>query len=403
MSERLKIGVIGAGARGETFARQLYKGTLQAELFGVCDIDEDRLAKFCDFCELKDTPQFTDPETFLSNDDIDAVIVTTPEFTHADVAETALKHNKHVYLEKPLANSVDNCRRIIEAHKRSKATAYVGFNMRASPPRQKIRDIVADGELGQIVSIAGVEQLSKEHSASFMRRFHRHSKNSGGLMNHKCSHDLDVMLWIIGHQHKVTRIASFGGINVFTPDKQPAETCSECPTEIYEACPYKMKGGFVFPISTAPIIHNNRETYGGDLCVYSDDKDIVDNQTVMLEWDHGVRGTFTLAMFQARGARSTRVWGEGGFVESDSLNGEGVNVEYSAHGDKANYAFAKRTGGHGGTDPLMLKRFCDAIAGNGPKDSGLAEGLAATLVATKADESRLSGKMIDISPDEFDA
>ena len=403
MSQRLKIGVVGAGARGETFARQLHKGTEQAELFGICDIDEQRLGEFCDYCQLGDTHRSTEPDSFLASKELDAVIITTPEFTHADVAELALGNNKHVYLEKPLANSVENCYRILEAHKKSSATAYVGFNMRAAPSRQKLKQIVAEGTLGQIVNVSGVEQLAQAHGAAFMRRFHRHSKNSGGLLNHKCSHDLDIMLWTIGHEHRVRRISSFGGTHVFKGEKAPATNCSQCPEEIFHQCPYKMKGGFVFPIHAEPIIHNKRETYGGDLCVYSDDKDIVDNQTVLLEWDHGVSGTFVLTMFQNKGGRSLRVWGEKGFGNYDSVvNGEQVEVESSDYGDRQVFSFGDRQGGHGGTDPLMLRRFCDTIHGNGPADSGLAEGLAASLVAIKADEARLSGKMIELTDSDYE-
>ena len=146
----------------------------------------------------------------------------------------------------------------------------------------KLKELVSSGVLGQITHISGQEQLRREHGAAFMRRFQRHSRNCGGLLNHKCCHDLDIMLWVIGHEHRLTKVASFGGNDVFTPDKQPAERCSECPAEIHEACHYKAIPGFVFPVEgKSAIYHQNEGVYGGDLCVYSADKDIVDNQTVI--------------------------------------------------------------------------------------------------------------------------
>ncbi len=402
MTRKHRIGVIGAGARGETFARQLHRGTSRAELFGVCDIDCDRLEKFCDYCELTGVSKFTDPEEFFASAEMDGVIITTPEFTHADVAVLAMTAGKHVYLEKPLAHALEDCYRIIKCQRETGMTAYVGFNLRASPERQKLRDIVRAGVVGQIIHIQGLEQLQVAHGASFMRRFHRKSANSGGLLNHKCSHDLDIMLWTIGHEHRVRRISSFGGTNIYTPQKRPAQYCHQCPVDIYSTCPHKDQAGFVFPVGGKhPIHHRDSHRYGADQCVFNDDKDLVDNQTVIMEWEHGVRGTFMLQMFQARGARETRVWGEHGFIELDGLHDNALRVVMTDGGDCTTHTFGKRIGGHGGTDPLMINRFLDAIEGRGDADSGLEAGLAASLVAVKADEARMTGRVVDIEPEAY--
>jgi predicted dehydrogenase len=395
-----RVGIVGAGARGETFARQLYAGTRRAELFGVCDLDADRLGKFCDYCGLKDAPRYTDTRAFLTEKGLDAVIITVPEFAHKDVAVAAMKAGKHVYIEKPLAHTLPACREIVEVNRATGTVAYVGFNMRANVASRKLKEIVGSGVLGQIVHISGLEQLAKEHGASFMRRFHRKSENSGGLLNHKCSHDIDVMLWLIGHEHKVARVASFGGTNVFTPDKQPARRCIECPPQTYDACPYRFQAGFVFPVgSKDPILHRDVDIYGGDLCAYSADKDLVDNQAVIMEFDNGVRGDFRLQMFQAQHRRQIIVWGEKGFVEMDSSRTPNLRLVNSS-GDTTSYEFGPRTGGHGGTDQSMIEHFVDAIEG-GETDSGLSAGLAASLLALKADEARLTGRVVEISPKEY--
>src|SRR6056297_3663224 len=96
---RYKIGLIGAGARGEAFAKNLHQGTARAELCGICDINGDRLAKFCNFCEIKGARTFTDPAKFFDQDEMDGVIVTTPDFTHLEVVEQAVATNTHFYLE----------------------------------------------------------------------------------------------------------------------------------------------------------------------------------------------------------------------------------------------------------------------------------------------------------------
>jgi predicted dehydrogenase len=404
MEKRLKIGVIGAGARGEAFARQLYVGTEGAELFGICDRDSDRLREFVDFCGLKGAKTFTDPEKFFASSKMDGVVITTPDFTHRDVAIQAMRAGKHIYLEKPLAPSIAQCREIIEFQKTAGVTAFVGFNMRAVKLYERAKAILKGNPLGQIIHIEGLEQLSKEHSASFMRRFHRMRSNTGGLLNHKCSHDLDIMQWLIGHKHRVVKVGSFAGTNVFLPKKAPAKHCSECPREIFAACPYKDAPGFVFPVrnSERPLHHPDRKTYGGDLCVYNEEKDIFDNQTVIMEWDNGVRGNFNLQLFQAKGRRETRIWGEAGFMQLIPEE-QKIRIVRSSDGECTETVVVGEKGGHGGSDPKMIGRFIDAIRTGDPGDSSLAEGMAATIVAEKAERSALEGKIITIGRTEYSA
>jgi predicted dehydrogenase len=400
---KYRIGVIGAGARAEAFTKPLYEGTDRAELFGICDIDEDRLKKFVGFLGHEKARLFTDPREFFAQKEMDAVVVTVPEFAHKDVAIQAMNAGKHIYLEKAMARTGAECREIIQAHRASGVIAFLGFNLRAAVLYMKVREIVDSGVLGQIVHIAALEQLGQAHSASFMRRFHRRRKNSGGFLNTKCSHDMDILQWMVGHKHRVRRVASFGGLNVFLPKKAPAKFCHECPRDIYNKCPYKDQPGFVFPCFGPAPIHKTRDldVYGGDLCVYNDDKDLIDNQTVIMEWDNGVRGNFNLQLFQHEGLRSIRIFGEDGLLEA-STSLDAVKVTRSTSGEVISHGLAHRKGGHGGADPMMLGRFIDAIESGGKTDSGLAQGLAATLLAEKADESMMTGKVVEIKPEEFE-
>jgi len=403
--KKLKIGVIGLGARAETFVRQLAENkSPRAELFGVCDIDTDRMKKFNQYCNTEHVTTYSDPVKFMNEPEMDAVIITTPDFAHLEVAKLAFAANKHTYLEKPLEVTAEKCREIIRESTKSTGIAFVGFNLRASASIQKMKDLVDNGAIGQVVHIEGLEQLSQSHSASFMRRFHRKKAQSGGLLNTKCSHDLDILQWFIGHQHKVAKVASFGGVSIFSPQKAPAKYCHECPYQIYSKCPYKDKAGFVFPVTGDSPIHKtvDLDIYGGDLCVYNTEKELIDNQTIILEWDNGVRGNFNLQLFQNKGLRKTTIWGEKGMIER-APGGSNILLTNSDTGDTSGYDFAPRSGGHGGVDPLMLGRFIDAIQTNDSGDSGLAAGLAATLLAEKANQAMENNTVITVHSDEYNA
>ena len=396
--KRYQIGVIGLGARAETFVRNLFKGTARAELFGVCDLDADRMRKFCDFCELKGVRTFTNADEFFGQRGMDAVIITTPDFTHREVALQAIAAGKHFYLEKPIEVTVERARDIARAAKGSKVCSFIGFNLRLAAKYVRMKEMVASGILGQIVHVEGMEQIANNHSASFMRRFHRHRARSGGLLNTKCSHDMDIMQWMIGHSHRLKRVAAFGGCNVFVPQKAPARYCHECPQ--LGTCRYRDTAGFAFPVAAQqPIHHRDHALYGGDLCVYTDDKDICDNMSVIFEWENGIRGNFNLQLFQAKGMRLTKIWGENGLLES--RDGK-ITFQESPSGNLIEVTPQGHEVIHGKGDPQMIGMFIDAIEGRGDPTMRLEEGLAASILALKAEESMLTGKVVEIDPSLYE-
>jgi predicted dehydrogenase len=400
-----RVGVIGAGARGPAFAEPLHRGTDRAELFGVCDIDAERLARFCDVHGLKDARRFTDTKAFLREPDLDAVVITVPEFAHRDVAIAALAARKHVYLEKAMAVTSEECRDIIRARRAAPGVAaFLGFNLRATPFYQCVKEIVDSGILGQIIHVSAMEQVGVIHGASFMRRFHRYRKNAGGFLNTKCSHDLDIMQWVVGHGHRVRKVACFGGVNVFLPKKSPARFCHECPTDVFTRCPYRSPRRVDRAPGGGPLMGRDNPPrgahYPGDLCVFNDDKDIIDNQTVIMEWDSGVRGNFNLQLFQNVGRREMRIFGEDGLLEA-STDPEYIRVTRSTSGEVIEHKLKAAEGGHGGSDPLMLNRFLDAIESGEEPESGLSAGLAATLVAEKAEQAMACSAVVEIAPAEY--
>ncbi|MFO7535251.1 MAG: Gfo/Idh/MocA family oxidoreductase [Kiritimatiellia bacterium] len=398
--KRYKIGVIGCGARGETFARTLYEGMARAELFGVCDIDADRLEKFCSYCELDGARRFTDPAAFFGQREMDAVIITTPDFTHRDVALQAIAAGKPFYLEKPMDVTLEHCREIRRAARERNVPSLMGFCLRLGAGYMRMKEYLDSGLLGQIVHIEGLEHVGVAHGAAFMRRFHRYRAQSGGFLNTKSSHDMDILQWLIGHEHKLKRVAAFGGCNVLVPQKAPAKYCHECPRR--GVCPYEDRAGFVFPVNGRyPIHHRDTETYGGDLCVYNDEKDICDNMTAIFEWDNGIRGNFNLQLFNAPNGvgRWTKIFGEKGVME---YGGGKIVIRQAPSGNLIEITPRGHEVIHGKGDPQMIGLFIDAIEGKCDPTMGLDAGLSAAILALKAEEAMLTGKVVEVEPELYD-
>ncbi|MGD0554488.1 MAG: Gfo/Idh/MocA family oxidoreductase [Streptosporangiaceae bacterium] len=141
------------------------------------------------------------PEEFdvlLAKERPDAVIVTSPDYTHARYTATALAAGCDVILEKPVATDPDGARLLSEAALAGTAELIVTFNYRYSPRNSALRQVIADGTIGNVTSVHFEWVLDTVHGADYFRRWHREKAASGGLLVHKASHHFDLVNWWIG-------------------------------------------------------------------------------------------------------------------------------------------------------------------------------------------------------------
>ena len=143
----LRVAVIGAGYWGPNLIRNFSEAP-GADIVAVADLSEERLALIHKrFPAVRTT---TDHRTLLSDPSIDAVCLATPISTHRPLAEQALAAGKHVFVEKPLAGTVADAEAIAVAAKRAQKTLMVGHTFVYNPAVQKVRDLLAAGELGTV-------------------------------------------------------------------------------------------------------------------------------------------------------------------------------------------------------------------------------------------------------------
>lgn len=152
---KLKVGIIGAGTWGANHAK-VFNALPQTELVAVCDISPDRLSAFS---KMTHCPvAYTDFNELISDNDVEAVSVATPDFTHAPIILAALKANKHVLAEKPLAMTLKETEEIALAAKSSSAKLMVDFHNRVNPAIVQVREAVSTGEIG--IPVHGYARLS---------------------------------------------------------------------------------------------------------------------------------------------------------------------------------------------------------------------------------------------------
>ena len=144
----VNVGVIGVGAMGENHVR-VYHKMEEANLMGVSDVSERALKKI----EKKyDAKGYTDYCELLANPEIEVVSVCVPTTFHHDVVMEAIKHKKHVLVEKPIAFTLTEAEEMIAAAKEAGVTLATGHVERFNPAVQKAKELIDDGVIGDIVS-----------------------------------------------------------------------------------------------------------------------------------------------------------------------------------------------------------------------------------------------------------
>src|SRR4029453_9129672 len=224
---RTRIALIGTGGRSAMYIREIYGQHADvADPAALSDGNQGR-GEFSQepIKELGGTEPVASFEPgkltqFIQANGIERVIVTTPDYTHADYIVEALEAGADVVVEKPLTIDVEGCRRITTAVAETGRNVVVTFNYRYSPRNTALKEIIQNGVIGKVTSIDFTWVLDTVHGADYFRRWHREKKNSGGLLIHKASHHFDLVNWWI--DDVPDKVYASGGLR-FYGDKNAAE------------------------------------------------------------------------------------------------------------------------------------------------------------------------------------
>ncbi len=201
VDRRRRYAVVGTGHRARMFVDALLgEHRADGRLVAWCEPNPVRAAWFdrrLDEHGLGPLPRYEPDrlEQMLAEQEVDALVVTSPDHTHARSVVAALDAGVDVVCEKPLTTDAAGMRAIREAAERSSATLTVTFNYRYSPRNTALRQVVASGEIGEVVSVHFEWLLDTVHGADYFRRWHRDKAASGGLAVHKASHHFDLVNW----------------------------------------------------------------------------------------------------------------------------------------------------------------------------------------------------------------
>src|SRR5665213_1179982 len=209
MGDTLRIGVIGWGLRGG-LAALAHRPEEGVEVVVLADTNEAAHAKFKEKIgdQATVTTDFTD---FLSMN-LDAVFVLSPDWLHEEHACTLLDVGMGVYLEKPMAITVEGCVRILCAAKNGGAKLFVGHNMRHFTVVQKMKEWIDEGRIGE-VKAGWCRHFVSYGGDAYFRDWHADRTKSTGLLLQKGAHDIDVLHWLCGGYSQ--SVCAMGGLTVY--------------------------------------------------------------------------------------------------------------------------------------------------------------------------------------------
>ncbi|MFB7890716.1 Gfo/Idh/MocA family protein [Microbacterium sp. NPDC056044] len=437
MTRPTRYALIGTGARAQLYLEALSGPYAErAHLVAWADPNPGRL----DWNErrLVDAGRSA-PERFEAADLADAiarygierVIVTAPDFAHADLVVAALEGGADAIVEKPLTTDAEGVRRIAAAVERTGRSVTVTFNYRYSPRNTALKRLIAEGELGEITSVHFEWLLDTSHGADYFRRWHRLKQNSGGLLVHKSSHHFDLVNWWLDDLPE--RVFATGGLRFYGAGNAERRGLGPRPArgtvDVAERDPFSLD---LREHEVLRGLYYEQEAHDGylrDRDVFADDITIEDNLSLIVDYARGSSMTYalnahspwegyTVAVNGTRGRAELSVV-ERGAILLDATGRQQV-VDPSAHpqdvaddtgrrvgerlvvqqhfGAAREVPIARVAGGHGGADDALLRDLFDG-AGDDPLGHAASwlDGVRAMAVGVAGNASLVSGLPVQTS------
>ena len=417
--EQIKVIVIGAGNRGQTYCRHMnnFNEGKGFKIVGVAEPDDVRRNHVKEIYQIPDENVFTTWEDILDRPKFaDVAIISTMDRMHYGPAMKAIELGYDLLLEKPVSPEPKECADILKAAREKGTKIMVCHVLRYTSAFRSLKHFIQSGKLGKIMSVQHTEAVGNLHqSHSFVRGRWGNSDETSPMLLQKSCHDLDIIQWFL--DKKCKKIQSFGALKYFTRENAPEgapDKCHEgCPvadTCIYNAervyyhdSPNWLKHAFTKPFKSEEEQKQAFLNSQYARCVYKCDNNVVDHQIVNMMFEDDITVSFTMAAFN-KGGRSTRVMGTKGelFFEDDLASARFYNFDTRSYEElPTNEAMvdASINGGHGGGDTgivaVLYEYINDEIDMKEVSEIGIS--IENHMLVFAAEESRKTETVVDIA------
>jgi predicted dehydrogenase len=205
---KIRVGIVGMGNMGKYHAEYLLQNKVnRCELAAVASSTASKLEKY------KNLKTFDSGEELIRSGEVDAVLIATPHYSHTTLGTEAFKAGLHVMVEKPISVHKADCERLIAAAKANPKLVFGAmFQLRTEPRYKKLKQLIENGELGQIVRVNWIITdwfRTEAYYASGGWRATWKGEGGGALLN-QCPHQLDLLQWLVGMPGCIRAFCQFG-------------------------------------------------------------------------------------------------------------------------------------------------------------------------------------------------
>jgi predicted dehydrogenase len=427
--------VVGTGGRSVMFVNALvgaFKKNCRLKAF--CDSNSKRMDFYNDYISRDykhprvPTYKSNEFDRMIAEHKPDTVIVTTIDRMHHHYIIRAMELGCDVISEKPMTTDAEKCQMIVDTVKKTGKKLTVTFNYRYSPRNTKVKEVLAKGIAGEIISVHFEWLLDTSHGADYFRRWHRDKRNSGGLMVHKATHHFDLMNWWLDSSPET--VFGMGDLRFYGKANAEKRGVTEFYSRVRNS-KVAAKDPFALKVSKKDVwlngLYYNAESedcYYRDQSVFGDGISIEDSMSVMVKYRNKAVMTYALNAFCPwEGYRvcfnGTKGRLEFNVVEKSYVSGhhEDFNMPgmRELEGQKETLVpeiifqplwgkpqvidYDKGDlGGHGGGDVRLLNDVFKGVKDNSLKHSaGYLDGAMSILTGIAANESFKTGMPVKVS------
>ncbi|WP_409345015.1 Gfo/Idh/MocA family protein [Paenibacillus sp. MBLB4367] len=422
VSQPITAVIVGAGHRSLLYATYAETHPQNFRIVGVVDPDPERRNSTAERFGFSEDHCFASVEQLIDRPKIaDAAINGTMDQLHVQTTLPLLKAGYDVLLEKPIGVSEEEVLELHNAAASHGRTVMICHVLRYAPFYADIRERLASGVIGDIVAIQTEENVSYHHMATaFVRGKWNSVENCGSpMLMAKCCHDLDLIAWLKGGIRPV-KVSSFGGLSQFRKEKAPegagTRCLADCPIE--ENCSYSAKrlyvkqnlwGAYVWDRTNldkddiAGKLESLRTINPYGRCVWRCDNDVVDHQSVIVEFEDGSTASHSLTGATAKPSRTIHITGTKGEISGTMEDGRYV-IRHPDDSPGQTYSeetieLSVSADMHGGGDLRLVADFVSALRGGTPSlsSTSLEKSIYGHQIGFAAERSRAENRIAEIA------
>lgn len=374
----LRLGMLGCGGRAQSLLGLMRRLTDDVQVTAVCDpqVDSVRAA----LKELGYNGEaacfYNNPDEMLDHEELDGVMVGTRCSLHASMGIKALQRNLPLYLEKPVATSMQDLMALRDAGEKSTSRVVVSFPLRVTPLVKKAGEIIQSGQIGTVEHVEAWNNVP--YGWVYFMGWYRDEHETGGLFLQKATHDFDYINHLV--QQKPVTVCAMTSKQVMKGSHPAGLSCDECPEQ--DTCLESPYHRYFTKCETPRVEPSGRQ------CAFAVDTGNEDSGSAIVRYESGMHLSYTqdFVSRKAAGNRGARFVGYLGTVEFDWYTDE-VKV-YMHHTPRVETCkMDSAAASHGGGDTVLLDSFLRLMRGGDTSVAPLSAGLTSVLMCLKAKES----------------